>query len=354
MGCAVAELLLIEQRTRAQGEDDCAHWILEGGRILPGVDDNRRMGELRRGLLRHTRVRAACADADSEDVEQTLSVLHEPGYLEALAEVSVEPVVIPELTPPGLPPDIPVSAGLVEAAREGVRAAMTAAERLAGGARFTYALCRPPGHHAGPSWFAGYCYLNTAAAAAQVLRNAGMTPVGILDVDLHYPNGTAAIVETMGDARLHSLHAFPVTNVAAGSVEPSSDREVAIEFSGVPEAADYLDALVRSLEELCEDCVALVVSLGYDTVAGDPHGSWQFEPQIFAEIGGLLAACGKPVCVVQEGGYALDSLAECSEAFAAGLLGATPVAFGAPYAAHSRIKRTGTGDHGVRRNGGRR
>lgn len=341
----MAELLLIEQRTGAG--DDGAHWILEGGRILPGVDDDRRMAELRRGLLRHAGVRAAEADADSEDVEQTLSVLHEPGYLEALAEVSAEPVVIPELTPPGLPPDIPVSAGLVEAAREGVRAAMTAAERLAGGARFTYALCRPPGHHAGPSWFAGYCYLNTAAAAAQVLRNAGMTPVGILDVDLHYPNGTAAIVEALADVSLHSLHAFPVTNVAAGTVEPNGDREVAIEFPGAPGAADYLDALARSLEELCEDSAALVVSLGYDIVAGDPHGSWRFEPQIFAEIGALLAACGKPVCVIQEGGYALDSLAECSEAFAAGLLANVPAASGAPEA-------TGTGDRGARRNGGRR
>src|SRR5262245_42373488 len=109
----MAELLLVEQRP-SDGADDGAHWILEGGRILPGVDDSRRMDELRCGLLRHERVRTAGADADSEDVEQTLSVLHEHEYLDALAEVPSEPVVIPELTPPGLPPDIPVSAGLVE------------------------------------------------------------------------------------------------------------------------------------------------------------------------------------------------------------------------------------------------
>ncbi|HEX4463975.1 MAG TPA: hypothetical protein VH042_04970 [Solirubrobacterales bacterium] len=321
-----AELLLVEQRANVAGGDDGAHWILEGGRILPGVDDNRRMAELRRGLLRHAGVRAADADADSEDVEQTLSVLHDPGYLEALAEVSAEPVVIPELTPPGLPPDIPVCSGLVEAAREGVRTAMTAAERLVEGAQFTYALCRPPGHHAGPAWFAGYCYLNTAAAAVQVLRQAGVSPVGILDLDLHYPNGTAAIVAGMEDASLHSLHAWPVTNVAAGTVDPSTDREVVVEFHVPPEAERYLAAVAECLEELDEDygAAALVVSLGYDIVAGDPHGSWEFEPAIFTEIGRLLAACGKPVCVIQEGGYALDSLAECSEAFAAGLLGGVP------------------------------
>ncbi|HWA55084.1 MAG TPA: hypothetical protein VG816_13025 [Solirubrobacterales bacterium] len=316
------ELLLVEQRAAA--EDDGAHWILEGGRILPGADDGRRMDELRRGLLRHAGVRAADADADSEDVEQTLCVLHEPEYLEALGEVSAEPVVIPELTPPGLPPDIPVSAGLVEAAREGVRTAISAAERLVEGARFTYALCRPPGHHAGPTWFAGYCYLNTAAAAVQVLRTAGVRPVGILDIDLHYPNGTAAIVAGMEDASLHSLHASPVTNVAGGTVEPSDEREVAIAFAGSPDAEVYLTTVARSVEALARDSEALVVSLGYDIVAGDPHGSWGFEPPIFTEIGRLLAAAGRPVCVIQEGGYALDSLAECSEAFVNGLLDGAP------------------------------
>ena len=319
----MSELLLVEQRAAA-AEDDGAHWILEGGRILPGADDNRRMDELRRGLLRHTGVRATDADADSEEVEQTLCILHDPDYLEALAEVSAEPVVIPELTPPGLPPDIPVSAGLVEAAREGVRTAISAAERLVEGARFTYALCRPPGHHAGPAWFAGYCYLNTAAAAVQVLRTAGVRPVGILDIDLHYPNGTAAIVATMDDASLHSLHASPVTNVAGGEVEASGEREVVVGFPGSPEAEVYLTAVAHSIEALALDSAALVVSLGYDLVAGDPHGSWQFEPAIFTEIGRLLAAAGLPVCVIQEGGYALDSLAACSEAFVNGLLDGVP------------------------------
>jgi acetoin utilization deacetylase AcuC-like enzyme len=319
----IAELLMIEQRG-GSSNGDSAHWILEGGRILPGVDDHRRMEELRSGLLRHDRVRSATADADSEEVEQTLSVLHEPEYLDALAEVSEEPVVIPELTPPGLPPDIPVSAGLVAASREGVRTAITAAERLAAGAHFTYALCRPPGHHAGPAWFAGYCYLNTAAAAVQTLRELGVKPVGILDIDLHYPNGTAAIVEEMADARLHSLHASPVTNVAELTVEPSSEREAVVEFEGSPDAVTYLDAVAASVEALADTSRALVVSLGYDIVAGDPHGSWNFSPEIFTQIGALLARPGIPVCVIQEGGYALELLAECSFAFATGLLEGAP------------------------------
>lgn len=315
------ELLAIEQRG---GHRDGAPWILEGGRKLPGMDDRRRMTEVRNGLVCHARVRSAEADAATAEVEQTLSELHDDDYLETLREIrSEEPVVMPDLAAPGLEPDIPVSAGLVAAAHEGVRTAITAASRIVDGARFSYALCRPPGHHAGPDWFAGYCYLNSAAAAARTLAGGGLRPVGILDLDLHYPNGTAAIVAKMDDARLHSLHAWPVTNVAAQTVTPSSERERVVEFSGSPKAATYLDAVARSVESLAATSGALVVSLGYDTIAGDPHGNWGFSPTIFAQIGRLLAAAELPVCVVQEGGYALRSLAACSYAFAAGLLDET-------------------------------
>jgi acetoin utilization deacetylase AcuC-like enzyme len=318
LGAWVSELLMVEQRL---GRRDAAPWVLEGGRRLPGHDDNRRLAALRRGLLRHPGVRAIDADASREQVELTLSALHEPAYLQALREVrSDEPVVLPELAPPGLPLDIPVRAGLVAAAHEAVRTGITAAHRLAAGARFTYALCRPPGHHAGPGWLAGYCYLNTAAAAVWTLREGGVSPVGVLDLDLHYPNGTSAILAPLADAHLHSLHAFPVTNVPALTVHPRTAREHVVEFEGTPEADLYLDAVAASIDALALSCRALVVSLGYDTVAGDPHGSWHLPPAVFAPIGRLLAASGLPVCVIQEGGYALHTLASCSEAFATGLL----------------------------------
>jgi acetoin utilization deacetylase AcuC-like enzyme len=314
----VSQLLMVEQRL---GRRDEAPWVLEGGRRLPGHDDNRRLGALRRGLLRHPGVRAIGADASSEQVELALSALHRPSYLQALRDVcSDEPVVLPELAPPGLPIDIPVRAGLVAAAHEAVRTGITAAQRLAAGARFTYALCRPPGHHAGPGWLAGYCYLNTAAAAVWTLRESGVAPVGVLDLDLHYPNGTAAILAPLTDVHLHSLHAFPVTNVPALTVRPRRAREHVVEFEGTPDADLYLDAVAVSIDALAHSCRALVVSLGYDTVAGDPHGSWILPPAIFSPIGRLLAACGLPVCVVQEGGYALHTLAACSDAFATGLL----------------------------------
>lgn len=314
----MSELVMVEQR---RGSDDAAHWIREGGQTVPGQDSNLRLDELRAGLTRHERVRPVAADAADEALERVLTATHERSYLDALRGVDGDPVVMPEFAAPGLEPDIPVDSALVAAAHEGVRTAITAAARLAEGARFTYAVCRPPGHHAGPDFLGGYCYLNNAAAAVRALAEAGVSPVGVLDLDLHYPNGTAALVGRMDAARLHSLHASPVTNVSADTVLPQAANERVVAFGEAPGSAAYLAAVSASIDELAADAAALVVSLGYDTVAGDPHGCWDFEPRIFTEIGRLLAAAELPVCVIQEGGYALPLLAECGESFARGLLG---------------------------------
>jgi acetoin utilization deacetylase AcuC-like enzyme len=316
----VTELVMVEQR---QGSDDAAFWVREGDRRIEGQDSNLRLVELRNGLVRHSRVRPVVADAPDEEVERTLAALHEADYLRALAEVvSAEPVVMPDFAPPGLEPDIPVNANLIAAAREGIRTSITAAEHLLEGARYTYAVCRPPGHHAGPAFHAGYCYLNNAAAAVRRLSDGGLKPVGIVDLDLHYPNGTSALLERMGPvAALHSLHAAPVTNLPPGTPLPRMAGERAVAFAGSPDEDTYLQEVAHSIHDLSEIAEALVVSLGYDTVAGDPHGGWSFRPQIFAEVGRLLAHSGLPVCVIQEGGYALGELAACSHAFATGLLG---------------------------------
>jgi hypothetical protein len=68
------ELLMIEQR---QGSGDAAFWVREGERLIEGRDSNRRLVELRAGLVRHSRVRPVAADAADEQVERTLGELHE-------------------------------------------------------------------------------------------------------------------------------------------------------------------------------------------------------------------------------------------------------------------------------------
>lgn len=313
-------LLMVEQR-QSDAEGAGAPFILDRhGHKMEGRDDQRRTAELRSGLTRHAGVQATAADTSREEVERVLNELHDRDYLDALwSFTSNEPTMLPEWAPPGLPADSPVWAGVVATAFEGVRTAITAAERIVGGARFTYALCRPPGHHAGPAWLGGYCYLNTAAAAAYALCEGGVKPVAILDIDFHFPTGTSAIVAPLPNVSLGSLHASTIAEVPWRRVEPT-ERERFVEFESTPDTETYLGAFKDTVDELARSSSALVLSLGYDTVASDPHGSWDFPPAIFEQIGGVLAASGLPICVVQEGGYALEALAECSHAFATGLL----------------------------------
>jgi acetoin utilization deacetylase AcuC-like enzyme len=300
---------------------DGAPFILDRhGRRMQGRDDERRTAELREGLTRHAGVHPTAADASREEVERILGELHERDYLDALWSItSQEPTMLPEWAPPGLPADSPVWAGVVATAFEGARTAITAAQRIVAGARFTYALCRPPGHHAGPAWLGGYCYLNTAAAAAYALCEGGVKPVAILDLDFHFPTGTSAIVAPLQSVRLASLHASTIAEVPWRLIEPG-ERERFVEFASTPGTDAYLEALGEVVDELARSSTAFVLSLGYDTVASDPHGSWDFPTAIFERIGSVLASCGLPICVVQEGGYSLEALAECSHAFATGLL----------------------------------
>jgi acetoin utilization deacetylase AcuC-like enzyme len=316
---ADSRLLMIEQRRERGG---AVPWILdEHGRRTPGYDDGRRLSEVQAGLTRHDRVTAHTADASAADVDRALRRLHEPAYLRALERVSGrEPVLVVELAEPGLQPDTPVCAQAVATAREGIGTAISAARAIVAGARFSYALCRPPGHHAGPGWLGGYCYLNNAAAAAQALHDGGFAQVAILDLDLHYPNGTSALLERMTNTTLHSLHGSTGANLPWERVRPRTDREHLVAFRSVPATETYLAALARSTHTLSRTADAIVLSLGYDLVEGDPHGSWSFGAPMFERIGRLLARTGLPVCVVQEGGYALESLAGCSHAFATGLL----------------------------------
>jgi len=314
---------MVEQRgsIAANGHGAGAPYILDRhGNRRQGHDDARRTAELREGLTRDERVVPVAADADDERLEQVLGALHEPDYLRALRAVDwQEPRIVHELAPPGLPADSPLWAGIVQTAFEGARAAVAAADAIADGARFAYALSRPPGHHAGPAWLGGYCYLNTAAAAAWALCERGVGPVAIVDVDFHFPTGTSAIVAPLEDVMLGSLHASTLAEVPWREVQPRP-RERFVGFERPPQQGPYLRALEAMLADFREECSAIVLSLGYDTVTTDPHGSWRFMPMAFEQMGALLARTEMPVCVVQEGGYSLVALAECAWAFAIGLL----------------------------------
>jgi acetoin utilization deacetylase AcuC-like enzyme len=66
------------------------------------------------------------------------------------------------------------------------------------------------------------------------------------------------------------------------------------------------------------DAAVLVVSLGFDTLDGDPLGTFRLSRDGYRRIGRLLAGLALPTLLVQEGGYALDAIGACAVAAVAG------------------------------------
>ncbi len=210
-----------------------------------------------------------------------------------------------------------VGPGTWEAARSAVDCAVQAADLVSDGAPLAYALCRPPGHHATPSGFGGSCYLNNAAIAAEQLRRQGAGRVGIVDLDAHQGNGTAAIFYDRADVLYGSVHVDPGAGwfphvVGYADETGTGPGEGATRNLPLPEGTgdEPWLAAVADLAQWVSDagCDHLVVSLGVDAAADDPESPLQVTADGYRQAGRLLAETGLPAVAVQEGGYHLPTL----------------------------------------------
>jgi acetoin utilization deacetylase AcuC-like enzyme len=220
-----------------------------------------------------------------------------------------------------------VGPGTGEAARAAADAALTAVDLLIAGAPAAYALCRPPGHHAGPSAYGGSCYLNNAAIAAQALRQAGAARVAVCDLDAHHGNGTQAIFYQRADVYVGSVHVDPAAGWFphyVGHGEERGDGAGRGSNRNLPLASGTGDSgWLEAVDVLCEDVRvqqpdALVISLGLDAAASDPESPLEVTGDGYEEALRRVGALG-PAVVIQEGGYELGSLGELAVRALSGL-----------------------------------
>lgn len=192
-----------------------------------------------------------------------------------------------------------------------------AVERINAGERAVYALTTNPGHHAGPTYYSGFCYVNNASIACALMEKAGRRPA-LFDLDFHGGNGSFDIAETSGRwfRSIHCANAYPWVDMGKSGIELTA---------GTSWVSGYASALKKLLAELPRDVDTLVISLGYDTLATDPEAGKRagvglsLEVADFFTMGQMLADKGMPVLAVQEGGYDLDQIPLAFAEFVRGL-----------------------------------
>ena len=201
----------------------------------------------------------------------------------------------------------PILEGTWPAARSAAASAIASARAVHGGERVAYAICRPPGHHAAPATFGGYCYLNNTALAAAWLASKG-DRVAIVDVDTHHGNGTQSVFWRRGDVLTVSIHGDPEVHFPFYSGFPEERGEgpglganlnlPLPSGSGWPAYRPALEEAVEAVDAFGAE--ALVVALGVDTHVTD--GVLALTDGDYPRLGTVLRT-GLPTVIIQEGGY---------------------------------------------------
>ena len=212
----------------------------------------------------------------------------------------------------------PITEGVWPAAIRAAGAALAAARSVIDGDRLSFALCRPPGHHAGPDLMGGTSYINHTALAANLLTIEG-SHTAIVDIDAHHGNGAQLIFWDRNDVLTISLHGDPAYEFPYFSGYADEAGEGAGEGFNLnlplPIGATietYLSALELAIHRVTDFSPdILVVALGVDAVQGDPGGHLGLLPDDFLTIGERLAGLNLPTVAVFEGGYRLDVMGDC-------------------------------------------
>ena len=312
---------------------------LMSGRVVPAFELPRR------AEIVLARVKATGLGPVVAPVEQDFAAarrVHAPDYLDFLPRAfplwkaaGRDGTAMPFVWPvPGLRADVPPTdidgllgfysmdggATFVEGTWDAIRSshdvALTAAGLVAGGERAAFALCRPPGHHAGSRFCGGYCFINNAAVAAEWFRMNGAARVSVLDVDYHHGNGTQQIFYERGDVQVVNIHADPMVEYPhflghkdEGGVGEGEGANLNLPL---PHGTGF-DRWSEALEEGCRAVAAfgpdaVVVSLGVDTYKGDPISQFRLDTPDYPRIGARIAALGLPTLFVMEGGYAVEEI----------------------------------------------
>ena len=144
-----------------------------------------------------------------------------------------------------------------------------------------FGLIRPPGHHASPDSSWGFCYFNNVAIAVEKLRRKSVVKEAlVVDIDLHYGDGTAnffaAVPEIVyhhvegvsGESFMGDLERFLASQKGTGIVAVSAgfDRHK-LDWGSLLTTEDYTSigkTIKKYADEKCGGRVFAVLEGGYN------------------------------------------------------------------------------------------
>ena len=254
-------------------------------------------------LLDHRESRHATADE--------LALVHDSAYV-----ASVETLV--GSGGGRLDADTVASPGSWLAATAGAGAVLDGIDLAFGeGPARSFCAVRPPGHHALRASAMGFCLFGNIATGAHYARaRHGAERVLVVDWDVHHGNGTQALVEDAADIHFVSMHQWPwYPGTGAADDRGPHDNVWNVPLAGGLLRERYVDGLLRAVDAatlgFTPDVVLL--SAGFDSMAGDPLGNFTLELDDFDRLTRELVSraaqwCGGRLVSSLEGGYAPDRL----------------------------------------------
>ncbi len=198
----------------------------------------------------------------------------------------------------------------------------------------TFALVRPPGHHATRDLAMGFCIFNNIAVAAQhALDRYGLERVLIVDFDVHHGNGTQDIFYESPRVMYFSTHRYPFypgsghwRDVGIGEGAGTTINVPLPHSIGDKMYARIFDDLLYPAAERYQPQLVLV-SAGYDAHWSDPLGALMLlSAGGFGYMSRVLNSLARDFCngriaFILEGGYSLEALGHSVAASVCGLLG---------------------------------
>ena len=183
-----------------------------------------------------------------------------------------------------------------------------------------FCLTRPPGHHAEVDRAMGFCLFNNIAIGAKyALEKKYVKKIAVIDFDVHHGNGTQNILWAEKNALYISIHQsplFPGTGFPFDKGEFQNVLNIPVEQGSIGISLHNIveNEILNKLEIFKPEF--LLISSGFDGHALDPLGGLNWEAKDFSYITKTLKDfadknCKGRIVSSLEGGYDVDSLAEC-------------------------------------------